>query len=104
MGFGDGQKEMIFMMRIKKMKVEDEKNIWKIEVEDGEREWVLKNIFGGKMKDRRIDIQMDGGRLNGKGMKKNIKEEEINEDLNVVEKRLDVVGEMNEVRDEDGKV
>lgn len=104
MGFGDGQKEMIFMMRIKKMKVEDEKNIWKIEVEDGEREWVLKNIFGGKMKDRRIDIQMDGWRLNGKGMKKNIKEEEINEDLNVVEKRLDVVGEMNEVRDEDGKV
>lgn len=104
MGFGDGSPEMIFMLRIPKMPVADAKHLWPIDVADGAREWVLKNLFGGTLQDSRIDISLAGGRFNGPGLPPPLTEEEINADFNVVDTRFDVVGELPAVRDADGTV
>ncbi len=104
MGFGDGSPEMIFMLRIPKMPVADAKHLWPIDVADGAREWVLKNLFGGTLQDSRIDISLAGWRFNGPGLPPPLTEEEINADFNVVDTRFDVVGELPAVRDADGTV
>ena len=104
MAFGDGSPEMIFMLRVPKMPVADAKHLWPIDVADGAREWVLKNLFGGTLKDSRIDISLAGGRFNGPGLPPPLKGDEIKADFNVEDTRFDVVGELPPVRDADGTI
>lgn len=104
MGFGSGSPEMIFMLRIPKMPVADAKHLWPIDVADGAREWVLKNLFGGTLKDSRIDISLAGGRFNGPGLPPPLTGDEIKADFKVADTRFDVVGELPPVRDADGEI
>ncbi|PRA56753.1 RNA-binding protein [Brucella pituitosa] len=104
MGFGNGSPEMIFMLRIPKMAVADAKHLWPIDVADGAREWVLKNLFGGTLKDSRIDISLAGGRFNGPGLPPPLTGEEIKADFNVTDTRFDVIGELPPVRDVTGSI
>ncbi len=104
MGFGNGSPEMIFMLRIPQMPVADAKHLWPIDVADGAREWVLKNLFGGSLKDSRIDISLAGGRFNGPGLPPPLTGEEIQASFNVVNTRFDVVGDLPAVRDADGAI
>ncbi len=104
MGFGAGSPEMIFMLRIPEMPVADAKNLWPIDVADGAREWVLKNMYGGDLKDSHIDISLAGGRFNGPGLPPPLTGDEIKADFNVADTRFDVVGELPPVRDADGAV
>lgn len=104
MGFGQGSPEMIFMLRIPTMAVSDAKHLWPIDVADGAREWVLKNLFGGTLKDSRIDISLAAGRFNGPGRPPPMTGDEIKADFNVVETRFDVVGELPPVRDVVGNI
>ena len=104
MGFGNGSPEMIFMLRIPEMPVADAKHLWPIDVADGAREWVLKNLFGGTLKDSRIDISLAGGRFNGPGLPPPLTGEEIKADFNVTDTRFDVIGELPPVRDVAGSI
>lgn len=104
MGFGSGSPEMIFLLRVPKMAVADAKHLWPIDVADGAREWVLKNLFGGTLTDSRIDISLAGGRFNGPGLPPPLTGEEIKADFNVSETRFDVIGELPPVRDVDGSI
>lgn len=104
MAFGQGSPEMIFMLRIPTMAVSDAKHLWPIDVADGAREWVIKNLFGGTLKDSRIDISLAGGRFNGPGRPPPMTGEEIKADFNVVETRFDVVGELPPIRDVVGNI
>ncbi|MCL7997625.1 AsmA family protein [Brucella sp. 21LCYQ03] len=104
MGFGRGSPEMIFLLRIPEMAVADAKHLWPIDVADGAREWVLKNLFGGTLKDSRIDISLAGGRFNGPGLPPPLTGDEIKADFNVSETRFDVIGELPPVRDVDGSI
>lgn len=104
MGFGSGSPEMIFMLRIPQMPVADAKHLWPIDVADGAREWVLKNLFGGTLKDSRIDISLAGGRFNGPGLPPPLTGEEIKADFNVVDTRFDVIGDLPPVRDVAGSI
>lgn len=104
MGFGFGSPEMIFMLRIPHMPVADAKHLWPIDVADGAREWVLKNLFGGTLTDSRIDISLAGGRFNGPGLPPPLTRDEIKADFNISNTRFDIVGELPPVRDVDGTV
>ncbi len=104
MGFGAGSPEMIFLLRIPQMPVADAKHLWPIDVADGAREWVLKNLFGGTLKDSRIDISLAGGRFNGPGLPPPLTGDEIKADFKVFDTRFDVVGELPPVRDADGEI
>ena len=104
MAFGAGSPEMIFLLRIPKMPVADAKHLWPIDVADGAREWVLKNLFGGTLKDSRIDISLAGGRFNGPGLPPPLTGDEIKADFKVVDTRFDVVGELPPVRDAEGEI
>jgi len=104
MTFGDGSPEMIFMLRIPQMPVADAKHLWPIDVADGAREWVLKNLFGGTMKDSRIDISLPAGKFNGPGLPPPLTGDEIKADFKVVNTRFDVVGDLPPVRDADGDI
>ncbi|MBV2142919.1 AsmA family protein [Falsochrobactrum sp. TDYN1] len=104
MGFGNGSPEMIFMLRIPHMPVADAKHLWPIDVADGAREWVLKNLFGGTLTDSRIDISLAGGRFNGPGLPPPLMRDEIKADFNISDTRFDVIGELPPVRDVDGTI
>jgi hypothetical protein len=104
MAFGNGSPEMIFMLRIPKMPVADAKHLWPIDVADGAREWVLKNLYGGTLKDSQIDISLAAGRFNGPGLPPPLTGDEIKGDFKVFDTRLDVVGELPPVRDADGVI
>ncbi len=104
MAFGNGSPEMIFMLRIPEMPVADAKHLWPIDVADGAREWVLKNLYGGILKDSRIDISLAGGRFNGPGLPPPLTGEEIKADFNVSDTRFDVIGELPPVRDVTGNI
>ena len=104
MGFGNGSPEMIFMLRIPEMAVADAKHLWPIDVADGARDWVLKNLFAGKLKDSRIDISLAAGRFNGPGLPPPLTGDEIKADFNVSGTRFDVVGELPPVRDVTGNI
>ena len=104
MGFGAGSPEMILMLRIPEMPVADAKHLWPIDVADGARDWVLKNLFGGTVKDSRIDISLAGGRFNGPGLPPPLKADEIKADFKVFDTRFDVVGELPPVRDANGEI
>src|SRR5690606_20887441 len=66
--------------------------------------WVLKNLFGGTLKDSRIDISLAGGRFNGPGLPPPLTGDEIKADLKVSDTRFDVVGELPPVRDAEGEI
>lgn len=104
MAFGSGSPEMIFMLRIPSMPVADAKHLWPIDVADGAREWVLKNLFGGTLKDSRIDVSLAAGRFNGPGLPPPLTGDEIKADFKVEETRFDVVGELPPVRDAYGDI
>ncbi len=104
MAFGNGSPEMIFFLRIPTMPVADAKHLWPIDVADGAREWVLKNLFGGTLKDSRIDVSLAAGRFNGPGLPPPLTGEEIKADFKVEETRFDVVGELPPVRDAYGEI
>lgn len=104
MAFGAGSPEMIFMLRIPKMPVAEAKHLWPVDVADGAREWVLKNLFGGTLFDSRIDVALPAGRFNGPGLPAPLTGEEIKADFNVSDTRFDVVGELPPVRDADGSI
>ncbi|MFC4626193.1 RNA-binding protein [Daeguia caeni] len=104
MGFGAGSPEMIFMLRIPKMPVADAKHLWPVDVADGARSWVLKNLFGGYLYDSRIDISLPGGRFNGPGLPAPLTGEEIKADFRIADTRFDVIGDLPAVRDADGEV
>ncbi|MFD1197332.1 DUF3971 domain-containing protein [Brucella gallinifaecis] len=104
MGFGNGSPEMIFMLRIPEMAVADAKHLWPIDVADGAREWVLKNLFGGTLKDSHIDISLAGGRFNGPGLPPPLTSEEVKADFNVSDTRFDVIGDLPPVRDVAGNI
>lgn len=104
MGFGNGSPEMIFLLRIPEMPVADAKHLWPIDVADGARAWVLKNLYGGRLKDSRIDISLAGGRFNGPGLPAPLTDEEIKADFKVEHTRFDVIGELPPVRDVNGTV
>ncbi|MBC8717538.1 DUF3971 domain-containing protein [Ochrobactrum sp. Marseille-Q0166] len=104
MAFGHGSPEMIFILRIPEMPVADAKHLWPIDVADGAREWVLKNLFGGTLKDSRIEVSLAAGRFNGPGLPPPLTGDEIKADFNVTGTRFDVVGELPPVRDVTGNI
>ncbi|OJX99522.1 MAG: RNA-binding protein [Rhizobiales bacterium 63-22] len=104
MAFGNGSPEMIFMLRIPQMAVADAKHLWPVDVADGARLWVLKNLFGGTLKNSRIDVSLPGGRFNGPGLPPPLTADEVKADFNVEQTRFDVVGDLPPVREANGQI
>lgn len=104
MTFGGGSPEMIFLLRIPKMPVADAKHLWPINVADGARSWVLKNLFGGTLLDGKIDVTIAAGYFNGPDLPPPLTGDQIKVDMKVTGTRFDVVGELPAVRDATGTV
>lgn len=103
-GFGVGSPELIFMLRIPEMSVPAVKHLWPIDVADGAREWILKNLFGGTVFDSEIDISIPAGFFNASDKPRELTAEEIRADFNIRGTRFDVVGDIPAVRDANGEV
>jgi len=102
--FGHGSPAMIFLLRIPSMPVAHAKHLWPLNVADGARDWVLKNLFGGQMIDGRIDIALPAGHFNGPGLPPDLTESDVKADFKVEGTRFDVIGEIPPVRDAAGTV
>ena len=102
--FGHGSPAMIFMLRIPGMPVAQAKQLWPLNVADGARDWVLKNLFGGRMTEGRIDIALPAGHFNGPGLPPDLTESDIKADFKVEGTRFDVIGEIPPVRDAAGTI
>jgi len=102
--FGHGSPAMIFMLRIPGMPVAQAKQLWPLNVADGARDWVLKNLFGGHMTEGRIDIALAAGHFNGPGLPPDLTESDIKADFKVEGVRFDVIGEIPPVRDAAGTI
>lgn len=102
--FGHGSPAMIFMLRIPGMPVAQAKQLWPLNVADGARDWVLKNLFGGRMTEGRIDIALAAGHFNGPGLPPDLTESDIKADFKVEGVRFDVIGEIPPVRDAAGTI
>ena len=102
--FGHGSPAMIFLLRIPDMPVAQAKQLWPLNVADGARDWVLKNLFGGHMLDGRIDIALPAGHFNGPGLPPDLTESDIKADFRVEGTRFDVIGEIPPVRDAAGTI
>ena len=102
--FGHGSPAMIFMLRIPGMPVAQAKQLWPLNVADGARDWVLKNLFGGHMTEGRIDIALPAGHFNGPGLPPDLTESDIKADFRVEGTRFDVIGEIPPVRDATGTI
>lgn len=100
--FGHGSPAMIFLLRIPSMPVGHAKQLWPLNVADGARDWVLKNLFGGQMVDGRIDIALPAGHFNGPGLPPDLTESDVKADFKVEGTRFDVIGEIPPVRDAAG--
>ncbi|WP_439272709.1 YhdP family protein [Pseudochrobactrum sp. HB0163] len=102
--FGHGSPAMIFLLRIPSMPVAQAKQLWPLNVADGARDWVLKNLFGGQLIDGRIDIALPAGHFNGPGLPPDLTESDVRADFRVEGTRFDVVGEIPPVRDATGTI
>ncbi len=102
--FGHGSPAMIFLLRIPSMPVAQAKHLWPLNVADGARDWVLKNLFGGTLLDGRIDIALPAGHFNGPGQPPDLTESDVKADFRVEGTRFDVVGEIPPVRDAAGTI
>lgn len=100
--FGHGSPAMIFLLRIPSMPVAQAKQLWPLNVADGARDWVLKNLFGGEMKEGRIDIALPAGHFNGPGLPPELTESDVKADFKVEDTRFDVIGDIPPVRDAAG--
>lgn len=102
--FGHGSPAMIFLLRVPSMSVAQAKQLWPLNVASGAREWVFKNLFGGKLTDSRIDIALPAGHFNGPGLPPDLTESDVNIDFNIEDTRFDVIGDIPPVRDASGKI
>lgn len=102
--FGQGSPAMIFLLRIPTMPVAHAKQLWPLNVADGARDWVLKNLFGGNVIDSKIDIALPAGHFNGPGLPPDLTESDVKVDFNVENTRFDVIGDIPPVRDASGSV
>ncbi|MGH6761521.1 MAG: DUF3971 domain-containing protein [Phyllobacterium sp.] len=104
MAFGGGSPGMFFGLRIPEMPVAHAKHLWPAVFADGARRWVLSHVYGGKLKDSRIDVNFINGRFNGPGDPPPLRENEVVGDFQIQDARFDVVGDIPPVRDAWGKV
>lgn len=104
LGFGKGSPGIIFMLRVPEMPVAQAKQLWPVDVADGAREWVLKNLFGGQLSNGRIDIAIPPGHFNGQEQLPELTGEEVQVDFDVENTRLDVIGELPPLREAGGHI
>ncbi|WP_184219617.1 DUF3971 domain-containing protein [Paenochrobactrum gallinarii] len=104
LSFGMGSAGIIFMLRVPEMPVAQAKQLWPVDVADGAREWVLKNLFGGQLSNGRIDIAIPPGHYNGEGQLPELTGEHVQVDFDIKNTRFDVIGELPALRDADGHI
>ncbi|MCE3543346.1 hypothetical protein LXJ56_24510, partial [Escherichia coli] len=74
---------MTLALRIPKMPTAQVKQLWPIWVATGARRWVLDNLFGGDVKDSRVDVMFAAGRFDGPGKPPPLTADEVQVDFNV---------------------
>lgn len=104
LSFGQGSPGIIFMLRVPEMPVAQAKQLWPVDVADGARDWVLKNLFGGRLSNGRIDIAIPPGHFNGHEKLPELTSEDVQVDFDVQNTRLDVIGELPPLREADGHI
>ena len=102
--FGKGSPAMTLALRIPKMPTAQVKQLWPIWVATGARRWVLDNLFGGDVRDSRVDVMFAAGRFDGPGKPPPLTADEVQVDFNVQNTRFDIVGDLPPIRDADGAI
>ncbi|PWV96636.1 DUF3971 domain-containing protein [Phyllobacterium myrsinacearum] len=102
--FGKGSPAMTLALRIPKMPTAQVKQLWPIWVATGARRWVLDNLFGGEVRDSRVDVMFAAGRFDGPGKPPPLTADEVQVDFNVQDTRFDIVGDLPPIRDADGAI
>ncbi len=102
LGFPKGlAPSLALALDIPSMPVSHAKQLWPADAARGAREWVLKNVFGGMVKNSQLRLGVPAGRL-GNGVPLN--SEEIQGHFELDDTRFDVAGDMPPVRDAHGVV
>ncbi|WP_404905969.1 MULTISPECIES: DUF3971 domain-containing protein [unclassified Paenochrobactrum] len=104
LSFGQGSPGIIFLLRVPEMPVAQAKQLWPVDVADGAREWVLKNLFGGQLSNGRIDVAIPPGHFNGQDQLPELTGEEVQVDFDIQNTRLDVIGDLPPLREAGGHI
>lgn len=100
--FADGKAPGIFLaMTIPDMPVSHVKQLWPWFAGSGARQWVLNNLYGGRVVDSTFQYRVAVGRI-GNGIPLN--HDEVFGKFNVADTRFDVTGRIPPVRDADGRI
>lgn len=105
--FAGGSPEMIFGIRIPKLKIADAKQLWPAIIAAGARNWVLDHVYGGTLTDSRIDVTFKSGYFNAlpQGVARvPVTVDQVSGDFNIENARFDVIGDLPPVRNASGKV
>lgn len=100
--FPSGKTPAAFLaIEVPKMPVSHAKQLWPWKAADGARSWVLRNVFGGEVRDSNLQMSVVAGRF---GDGKPFTAEEVSGHFEVFGTRFDTAGEIPPVRDANGTV
>jgi hypothetical protein len=105
--FAGGSPEMMFGVRIPKMKISDAKQLWPSFIASGARKWVLDHVYGGTLVDSRIDATFQSRSfdpLPSGRIRPALTADQVSADFNIQNARFDVIGDLPPVRDASGRV
>lgn len=83
------------------MPVSHAKQLWPWKAADGARAWVLDNVYGGEVRNSRLEMSVVAGRFGGG---EPFQPDEISGHFEVFGTRFDTAGEIPPVRDADGTI
>lgn len=100
--FPGGKTPAAFLaITVPEMPVPHAKQLWPWKAADGARSWVLQNVYGGEVRDSRLEMSVVAGRF-GDGVP--FRPDEISGHFEVFGTRFDTAGEIPPVRDANGTI
>ena len=99
MRFGGTGPEVRFEAVIENMKTVAIKQLWPFWIADKPRDWVLKNIFGGTVKNANISVFIPQNRLSIEPRPVRLDEDELKISFEIEDARMNVAGDIPPLRD-----
>lgn len=101
---GEGSPEVSFSAQINGMKTEVVKQLWPFWIASKPRNWVIHNLVGGTVTQGSIGVFIPAGRMTVEPTPLHLRGNELKLDLDVVDSRVAVTGDIPPVRDASARV
>lgn len=100
--FGKQSPEISFGGQIPQMQVTGVKQLWPFWMARKPRDWVMQNLFGGRLSNGTIAVFIPAGRMKGPGIPMELDANELQINFDLADSRLNLPGEVPPLRNLDG--